>query len=77
MSCKGKQNYGSNGRGGVSWKYWEVSERQEKGYIITVEVGLHYRGQVWQCLGGQYKHEALVYIVFYHWGKFISHGNES
>jgi hypothetical protein len=28
-------------------------------------------------LGRQYKHEALVYNVFYHWDKSISCGSES
>jgi hypothetical protein len=33
MSCKGKQNSGNDGKGGVSRKYWEVSERQKKAIL--------------------------------------------
>jgi hypothetical protein len=34
-SCEGKQNPGSDGKGGAGWKYWEVLERQKKGNIIA------------------------------------------
>jgi hypothetical protein len=56
----------------VQWR-----ARGDRSVGSEVEVGLHYRGAGLAVLGRQYKHEALVYNIFYHQGKSVSCGIES
>jgi hypothetical protein len=39
MNCEGKRNFRNDSRGGVSQKYWEVSEKRKK--AILSQLGCH------------------------------------
>jgi hypothetical protein len=51
-SCEGEWNSGNNGKDRVSQKYQELSERQEKGNIITLcdFKNIHYKPLSGSCL---------------------------
>jgi hypothetical protein len=63
-SCEGEWNSRNDGRGRVSWKYWEVLERQKKAILL----------QFW-ALVNAFLRVAAVFLqamLDWEWGKEIA-----